>query len=304
MSAPGEDPRPEPVPALIVAGFLGSGKTTLVDRLLRAAQADGVRLAIVSNEFGDTGIDRALLDAGEEGFVELDGGCVCCKLSDALGETLEALLTEVRPDRLVLECSGLALPGELVIQFWRPPLDALIADTLVAVVVDAEVAAGDDEPDDLWVEQLEAADLVVLNKRDLVDDAGLARARARVDALTGERPLVTAERCAVDPALLFPALPGVRAAPTVDPDHDHAAHAHEHERFGTRELTFDGVVDADAVVRELLALDALRAKGFVRTPDGLRVIQGVGRRIEITTPTRPVPDALVGRVVVIHRDAE
>ena len=94
--------KPNPVPALIVSGFLGAGKTTLVQHLLEQAQAEGVRLAIVSNEFGDTGIDRALLDAGEEGFVELDGGCVCCRLSDALSETLEALLTQVRPDRLVL----------------------------------------------------------------------------------------------------------------------------------------------------------------------------------------------------------
>ena len=81
-----------PIPALIVSGYLGSGKTTLVGHLLREAQAEGVRLAIISNEFGDTGIDRALLDAGEDGFVELDGGCVCCRLSDVLGETLEAIL--------------------------------------------------------------------------------------------------------------------------------------------------------------------------------------------------------------------
>ena len=128
--------KPNPVPALIVSGFLGAGKTTLVQHLLEQAQAEGVRLAIVSNEFGDTGIDRALLDAGEEGFVELDGGCVCCRLSDALSETLEALLTQVRPDRLVLETSGVALPGEIVIQFWRPPLSELIHDEVVAVVVE------------------------------------------------------------------------------------------------------------------------------------------------------------------------
>ena len=114
------------IPALVVSGFLGSGKTTLVRRLLDQARADGVRLAIVSNEFGDVGIDKALLEAGSGGIVELDGGCVCCRLSDALGETLQMLLGTSSFDRLVIETSGVALPGEMLVQFWRPPIDALI----------------------------------------------------------------------------------------------------------------------------------------------------------------------------------
>lgn len=290
------DGEPRPIPALIVAGFLGSGKTTLVDHLLRRAQAEGIRLAIVSNEFGDTGIDRALLDAGEEGFVELDGGCVCCKLSDALGETLQTLIAATRPDRLVLECSGLALPGELVVQFWAPPLDALISDEVVVVVVDTERVASGEPLDPLMVEQLEAADLVVLNKRDLVDEAGLAEAKRLVGEITGDQPMVVAERCDVDPRLLFVDEAPRRTAPTPhDPDHDHG-----HDRFTTRELRFDGVVDEAEVLARLGEVGALRAKGFVRTPAGLRVVQGVGARIELTAPTRPVPDTLVGKVVVIE----
>lgn len=285
----------EAVPAVVVAGFLGAGKTTLVDRLLRAARAEGVRLAIVSNEFGDTGIDRALLDAGEEGFVELDGGCVCCRLSDALSDTLETLIEKVRPDRLVLECSGVALPGEIVVQFWRPPLSDLIADETVVVVVDAERAAADAEPDPTFLEQLAAADVVVLNKRDLVDDVGLARARERVDRWTGGQPQLVATHADVDLALLFP--PDRRRRPR-----EVETHPHDHDRFGTKELRFaEGVAETE-VLRQVHALASLRAKGFVRTDRGLRVVQGVGPRITLSEPSRPVPEALVGIVVVIHRE--
>lgn len=290
---------PTPIPALIVAGYLGSGKTTLVDHLLAEARAEGVRLAIVSNEFGDTGIDKALLASGQEGFVELDGGCVCCKLSDALPETLTALIAQARPDRVVLECSGVALPGELVLQFWRPPLSELISDEVVVVVVDAERAATE-APDATFVEQLEAADLVILNKRDLVDEVGRIRARAEVEAITGGQPILEAERCRVSPALLFPPDPEGLRQRRRDPSAE--AGEHDHDHFGTMELTFHGVVDADVVLRDVRALRAIRAKGFVRTPEGVRVLQGVGPRIELTAPTRPVPEGLIGRVVLIHRE--
>ena len=301
--APAPTPAPEPIPALIIAGWLGSGKTTLVDHLLREAQAEGVRLAIISNEFGDTGIDQALLDAGEEGFVELDGGCVCCRLSDALPETVEQIVLATRPDRLVLECSGVALPGEVVVQFWRPPVRPLISDEVVVVVVDAERAAAVPPPsDDTFVEQLDAADLVLLNKRDLVGDAELARARAVVEEMTGGRPVITSERSRVEPGLLFPPDPEGSRLSRRDPNATGHEHGHQHEVFNTRELMFEGVVTEDAVREAVAAEGAIRTKGFVRTEAGLRVVQGVGPRLEITAPTRPVPDALVGKVVVIHRD--
>lgn len=296
---------PIKVPALIVAGFLGSGKTTLVDHLLRAAVKEGIKLAIVSNEFGDTGIDRALLDSGEDGFVELDGGCVCCKLSDALPQTLVALFERVRPDRLVLECSGVALPGELVIQFWRPPLQDLISEERVVVVVDSARAADEPAPgsvaaetETLWAEQLEAADLVLLNKADLVDDAAIDRAKTRVDRITGGRPSFVVRYGRIEPSILFGGPEGDRA---VHYDHEHDHHQdHDHDRFTTAELHFDGICQPDEIISTLAALDPLRAKGFVRTPDGVRVVQGVGARIELTTPTRPVPEHLVGLVVTIR----
>lgn len=290
------------IPALIVSGYLGSGKTTLVGHLLAAAQQEGVRLAIVSNEFGDTGIDRALLDAGEEGFVELDGGCVCCRLSDALGETLETILSQVKPDRLVLETSGVALPGDVLVQFWRPPIDEYISEEAVVVVVDADYLLRHDTLDDTFLEQVEAADVLILNKCDLIDAAEQVEATRRLEQLSGGRPVIPSIRSKVDPDLLFPPDPeGLRRTrrdPEAEPE------PHQHERFHTRELLFEGEVSADEVLRRVEAEGAIRAKGFVRTPEGLRVVQGVRERIELTPPDRPIRDELVGKVVIIFRDAD
>lgn len=297
------DTDPTPVPALILSGYLGAGKTTLVGHLLAAAQREGVKLAIISNEFGDTGIDRALVDAGEEGFVELDGGCVCCRLSDALGETVEGIVRAARPDRLVLECSGVALPGDVQVQFWRPPVDALITDEVVVVMVDADrfVATADDALEDTFLEQLEAADLLLLNKVDLVTEAQADACEARLGTLTGGQPVIRCTHGEVEPSLLFPPDPdGARRARR---DADAKPHPHTHERFTTHELRFPGVVDPAAVLAEVAAQQAIRAKGFVRTADGLQVLQGVGPRIELTPFLRPLDEALVGRVVIIHREA-
>ncbi len=289
------------IPALIVSGFLGAGKTTTVQQLLKQAQRDGVRLAIVSNEFGDTGIDRALLDAGEEGFVELDGGCVCCRLSDALSETLENLLTTVKPDRLVLETSGVALPGEIVIQFWREPLDALISDEVVAVVVDAEAVQDGIPTDETFREQLEAADIVVLNKVDLLDADAADRAEAFLSEATQGQPVLRAVQGNVDAALLFPPDPEGARVDRRDPDAQ--MHAHTHEQFNTTALNYEGDQDIEALRTALQDRSALRVKGFVHTSDGVMLVQGVGPRINIGPPDTKVPEHLVGTVVVIERQA-
>lgn len=286
-----------PIPALIVSGYLGSGKTTLVGHLLEHAQANGLKLAIVSNEFGDTGIDRALLDAGEEGFVELDGGCVCCRLSDVLSETLETILTQVKPDRLVLETSGVALPGEVVLQFWRPPLRELVSDEVVVIVVDAEHDV--DDPDETFLEQVEAADLLLLNKLDLVDDARETHVRERLDALTGGQPVIGTVHSSVDPDLLYPPDPQGLRQKRRDPEAVHPPHTHA--SFNTTELYFDPGVQAATVLEKVREQQAIRVKGFVQTDEGPRVVQGVGARIALTKPPNPVPDELFGRVVVIHR---
>jgi cobalamin biosynthesis protein CobW len=286
------------IPALVVSGFLGSGKTTLVRRILADAQRSGVRVALVSNEFGELGIDQALLSPMRDDYVELRGGCVCCKLSDQLVETLQMLRERADPDRLVIETSGVALPYDTQLNFWRPPVEGWIEDDVAVVVVNAEQLAAGRDLVGTFEQQVSSADLLVLNKIDLVDEAELPRLEERLRELEPEAPILRAEHADLDPLLLFPPDPrGLRARRREAA----AAPGHVHERFLAEELEVEPRVDPAALLARLEALGALRAKGFVETADGPRVVQGVGARIELEEPARPPPPGLAGRVVVIRR---
>lgn len=295
------------VPVLVVGGFLGSGKTTLVRRLLADAQARGLRMAVISNEFGELGIDAALLGAGDVRMIELAGGCVCCSLSNELVETLVELRQKVDPDRIVIETSGLALPFDTQLHLYRPKVREWVGDEACVVVVDAERA---DEVDPLFADQVQGADLVLLSKVDLVDAPTRARAVARLADLAPDAPVIEAVRGDVSVDLFYPR--GPRASASHDHDHDHVdgdehghphAHAgpHAHEAWTSAELHVPaGLPEADAYAF-VEARRGVRTKGFVQTAEGVRLVQGVGRRLELTEPEGPVAPELLGRVVVIRR---
>jgi len=286
------------IPILLVSGFLGSGKTTLVRHLLADARARGLRLAIVSNEFGALGIDQALLGGGAETFVELGGGCVCCALSDELVATLERLRAEIEPDRIVIETSGLALPYDVQLHFWREPVSRWVGEDATVVVVNAEQLAEDRDLDETFVDQLTSADLVILNKIDLVPAASLDGLEARLRAIEPEAPILRAVQARVPPELLFSE--EFRSRAHVDPAHEHA---HHHEDYESEVLELAPGTSADTVRRRIADEGALRAKGFVVTDLGLRMVQGVGARLELTEPEAAPPPDLVGRVVVIRKRA-
>jgi cobalamin biosynthesis protein CobW len=287
------------VPALVVSGFLGSGKTTLVRRLLEQAQAEGVRVALVSNEFGELGIDQALLARMEEDYIELRGGCVCCRLSDQLVDTLQMLRERVDPDRVVIETSGVALPYDVQLNFWRPPVSGWIGDDCAVVLVNAEQLARGRDLEGTFEQQVSAADLLVLNKIDLVPASELPRLEARLREIEPDAPLLRAVHGDVDPALLFPPDPeGLRARRRAG---GAQAPPHHHEDFVAEELAVEKGVEETALRERLAALGALRVKGFVETARGLRVVQGVGARIELDAAREAPPPGLLGRVVVIRR---
>src|SRR5208282_1590428 len=194
------------VPCTIVTGFLGAGKTTLIHHVL--ANVQGRRLAVIVNEFGDVGIDGEILKGcgnaacPEENIVELANGCLCCTVADEFVPALDAILARDGIEHIVIETSGLALPKPLVQAFHWPAIKSRVTVDGVVVVVDgAALAAGrvaadldalasqrtadrslehDDPVEEVFEDQIACADLVVLNKRDLLDHAGIDRAMAKV----------------------------------------------------------------------------------------------------------------------------
>jgi cobalamin biosynthesis protein CobW len=290
------------IPVLVVSGFLGSGKTTLVSHLLRQAQAEGTRLAVVSNEFGALGIDRALLGQGEEAYVELEGGCVCCQLSDELRDTLQMLWESVRPDGIVIETSGVALPFDIQLQLWREPVRRWVEDDMAVVVVNAEQVFEGRDLQDTFEDQVSSADLLLLNKIDLVPQEALDRLEAALSPLAPDTPIVRSVRGQVDPSVLFP--PDLRARRAQRRDADRQPSAHHHAAFTTYEYPVEEGIAPDVLVARLRHLGVLRGKGFVRTSQGLRLVQGVGRRIELSEPPFVPPEGLIGRVVIIARERE
>ena len=285
------------IPALVVSGFLGSGKTTLVQHLLKDAQQKGLRLAVVSNEFGALGIDQALLGAqGANAYVELEGGCVCCKLSDELVNTLQQLWIEVRPDRIVVETSGVALPFDTLLNFWREPVSKWVGDCIAVVVVNAEQVADERDLEGTFEQQVSSADLLILNKVDLVGTDHLGRIEARLDHLAPGIPIIHATNANVSPEVLFTPDNNMNAKRNVD---GHGPHTHE--AFESEEVQLEPGAHPDSIISKIVSHRALRAKGFVQTSQGLRLLQGVGTRIDLIESPIDPPDHLLGRIIVIRR---
>jgi cobalamin biosynthesis protein CobW len=288
------------VPALVVSGFLGAGKTTLVKHLIADAQHQGLKLAVVSNEFGELGIDRALLqEAGGPGYVELEGGCVCCQLSNELLETLQNLWETIRPDRIVVETSGVALPFETLMTFWREPITQWVGESLAVVVANAEQVAEGRDLEGTFEQQVSSADIVVLNKVDLVPEDSLGKLEHILLEMAPDAPFIRSIQGKIDTAVVFPPTPTQtnsskrKGKPELTP--------HTHEAFEAQELSIPPNITPEQLIQQLQPLQALRIKGIVNTSEGPKLVQGVGPRIDLSAPPANLPQEMIGRLLAIRR---
>ena len=284
------------LPVTVIGGYLGTGKTTLVNRLLRAA--DGQRLAVLVNDFGTTPIDRDLIVSSHGDTLEISGGCVCCSYGSDLMDTLMALPAQ-RPDieRVVLETSGVALPGMVAsaVTLLLPyRIDGIVVMTDVETV---RTQANDVYLGDTITRQLSSADLVVANRCDLVDEASLQETLAWLATASSTARILPATRAQIAPDLLLGLRDGAPArlsATLTTPGAPDAASLYE-----SLELDVPADIDVMELGRRLTApsTGVLRAKGIVSQADGRPVaLHVVGRRFEID---QAPAGARPGRLVVI-----
>jgi len=296
-------------PVTILTGFLGAGKTTLLNRILR--EKHGRRIGVLVNDFGAVNIDVRLVDSVADGgqAINLANGCICCTIADDFIPTMEKLLAgPVRPDHILIETSGLALPKPLLKAFDWPEIRSRITVDGVIALADAEaVAAGRFAPDPIAVEaqraadesldhetplsevfedQIACADIVLLTKADLAGAAGLEAAKAAITAEMPRRvPMLPVTDGAIDARLIL----GLGAAAENDlaarPSHHDGEDDHEHDDFDSISVTLSETVDPEVLAESIRRLareqNILRVKGYVAVkgkPMRL-LVQAVGERV-------------------------
>ena len=321
------------LPVTVITGFLGAGKTTLVRHLIQNPQ--GKRLAVIVNEFGDVGVDGEILkscaipDCPAENIMELSNGCICCTVADDFIPTIEALMAlDPRPDHILIETSGLALPKPLLKAFDWPDIRSKITVDGVIALADAEAVAdgrfapnvaavdaqreADDSLDhetplsEVFEDQISCADIILLTKTDLAGPEGIAKARAVIEAESPRPiPIIEVSEGIVDPRVIL----GLESAAEDDmdarPSHHDGADDHEHDDFESIVVEIPEIADPAELVAKIEALakdqNILRVKGYAAvTGKPMRLlVQAVGARVrqQYDQPWGASPRR--GRLVVI-----
>lgn len=326
------------IPTTVITGFLGSGKTTMIRHLLE--NAHGKRIALIINEFGELGVDGGLLkgcgidNCHDDDVIELNNGCICCTVAEDFIPTMTKLLDrEDRPDHIVIETSGLALPQPLVAAFNWPEIKTQVTVDGVITVIDAPAVAEGRFADDLdkvnaqrardnslthespleelFEDQIHAADLIVLNKVDLIDEKTLEHVRDVVSSHSDRvAQMVTSSFGSLGIDLLLGLGVGTESDIDNRKSHHELHHAkgvpHNHDEFNSFVVNAPTIHDPKAFVEALKPViadnDILRLKGFIYVvgkPMRL-VVQAVGQRIEayFDRPWQP-GESQKGHLVVI-----
>ncbi len=256
-------------PITLITGPLGSGKTTLVRHILATHPA---KIAIVMNEFGEIAIDAKVIEGKNVRIAELGGGCVCCSLLGEFEAAVNEIIEKIAPERIVVETTGLAEPEALVFNI-QEALPQCRLDGVVSVI-DADMLVRFPELGHTTRLQIEGADILLLNKIDLIEPAQIEPLETKLREINSTAAVVRTERCRIDPELLF----GIeRERNIARPEHRHQP---EFESFT---FTSGKIFSRDCFEGFANGLPAsvVRAKGFIRFADGEQLFNFVAGRWEL-----------------------
>lgn len=256
-------------PITLITGPLGSGKTTLLRHILATYPA---KIAIVMNEFGEMAIDTKVIQGKNVRIAELGGGCVCCSLIGEFEAAVNEIIEKVAPEIIVVETTGLAEPEALVFNI-QEALPQCRLDGVISVI-DADMLVRFPELGHTTRLQIEGADILLLNKIDLVERTQIEPLETKLHEINRTATIVRTERCRIDPELLFGIGREKKVAP---PQHQHQL---EFESFT---FSSDKIFSRDCFERFAKTLHSrvLRAKGFVRFADGTQLFNFVAGRWEL-----------------------
>jgi G3E family GTPase len=257
------------IPITLITGPLGSGKTTLLRHILATSHA---KIAIVMNEFGEVAIDTRVIEGKNVRIAELGGGCVCCSLLGEFEAAVTEIIEKIAPELIVVETTGLAEPEALVFNI-QEALPQCRLDGVVSII-DADMLVRFPELGHTTRLQIEGADILLLNKVDLVDAKQIGPLETMLHEINRSAAIVRTERCRIDPELLF----------GIGHEKKHAPPQHEHQpEFDSFTFSSDKTFSRDRFEHfaDALPEDVIRAKGFIRFPDSAQLFNFVAGRWEL-----------------------
>jgi len=260
----------------LICGFLGAGKTTLLKQLIREHSAD---TAILVNEFGELGIDGALISEGNNlNVVEMPSGCICCSLRESLVDAVREIMEGFNPGQLIIEPSGIASPSSILLGLKNADFAEKLEFAPVIGVIDmtffSEIIREDDIGD-FFLDQIKNSDIVLLNKADLVSSEVTEECRKAVMEINPSAIIMPTVYCKAE-------IPEMAAK-------DEISHFHYSPQFHAEAFTFDGMVKKEKIIDLLTGLkggeygNVYRAKGIIRTDHGPETFDYVNGQVNFGT---------------------